>query len=701
MQKSGFLSLFFRFFRVNIPYLDKLFLSLMVSILSQIIILLPPLFVKVIFDYAYIYQDLNILIIFSLFSFLLGFFILLFNILNSFLNLYLDQEVSQIFYDLLYSKFQVLPMRFYKNYETGDLIYRMTKDVEDTIDTTVNATKLGIATILKLVVLLVIAFSMNATLTCLALVGIPFQFLQTHYFSKKLQVINKKNKETSADMYAIIIERIANIKLIKMFAQGKKEVNRFILKVKELFQIEKANLLFSNANTFCNSNLYAVWSLVLGIYTGYLVITGSLTIGQAVAIGTYIALLNDPFDTLAMLYQKFLTSVVAFRRIAEVLDYSEEETATGIKPENIQGKIILNEVSFGYTDEKLIIDNLSLIIESKSSCAFVGRSGIGKSSLIDVLLRFYPLNSGTIFLDSYNIYELDLNFLRKNVALIPQEVVLLEGSIKENIIFGLEEEVPMEVIISAAKKANAHEFIMSLPNGYDTHYGNKGISLSGGQRQRIAIARAIIMKPKVLIFDEATSALDSESEKYIQAVIENLQKEITVIIVAHRLSTVKHVDNIYVLGTDAKILEQGSYSSLLKKRGFFYRLHEMQFGGFQEFLTQLDILAKTASRYKRDITLAKIQLTNFNELEKVCSEQELVHYMEELVINLAQNIREVDLISYQLNGTIWVVFPETSTAGAEVALERMKNMSILHKYPEPLNQKINIEFEFKNIEELK
>ena len=690
--------LFFHFFTKSLGYFDKILLSLFIAILAQVFILIPPLFIKVIFDYAYRYHDFSIIIIFSLLAFGLGFFILIFNLLNSFINLYLDQELSKLYYQMLYTKFQVLPMKFYQTFQTGDLVYRMAQDVSEAVETVLNSTKTTISTVLKLVFLLFIAFKMNTGLTLLALIGVPLQFLQTHYFAKKMQIIAQKNKEVSSSIYGLIIEKISNIKLIKMFAQGDREVTRFINKTEELFEVERNNLLVSNWNTFFANNINAIWSTILAIYTGFAVITGSLSIGEAVAISTYIALLSDPFNTLANIYRQFLTAKSAFKRITEVLDYEEESIPENtLKDVDLKGHITFKNVSFGYDPQKLIIKNLNLTISAFSSVAFVGKSGIGKSSLIDLLLRFYHLTGGQILIDDYDITDLNLLFLRRNIALIPQEIGLLEGTIKENIAFGLMREATEEEITTYAKKADAHEFIVKLPQGYDTLVGKKGISLSGGQRQRIAIARALITKPKIIIFDEATSALDSESEKYIQVTIEKLQKELTVVIVAHRLSTIKHVDNIVVLGQNGEILEHGTYLELIKKRGYFYRLHELQFGGFQEFLQELYILLKTSVRYGRVLSVAKLKIQRFDLIQKNMSEQGIVNFLEDLVMMVVLSIREVDLVSYQIDGSVWLAFPETPLSGAEIALERIKKSIENLNFPEPFNFPVRVEVAVKEL----
>ncbi|MFA5878642.1 MAG: ABC transporter ATP-binding protein [Candidatus Margulisiibacteriota bacterium] len=693
-------TLFFRFFTKTLIYLDKIVLSLFIAILSQVFILIPPLFIKVIFDYAYYYQDFSILLIFMLLGVFIGFSVLLFNLLNSFINLYLDQETSKIYYKLLYAKFQVLPMKFYQEFQTGDLVYRMSSDINEAVDTVLNSTKSTISTLCKLGALLFIALQMNAGLTLLALLGVPLQFLQTHYFAKKMQAIAQKNKEVSASIYGIIIEKISNIKLIKMFAQGDKEIAKFIHKTDELFEVEQKNLFVSNLNTFSSSNINTIWTTALAIYTGFLVINGQLSIGEAIAISTYIALLSDPFNTLAALYRQLITAKSAFNRIVEVLDYEEENLQKGtIKDVELKGCVTFKNVNFGYTPNKLIIKNLNLTIPELSSFAFVGKSGIGKSSLIDLLLRFYNLDSGQILIDNYDITDLDLLFLRRHIALIPQDIGLLDGTIRENITFGVNEKISDDEVITYAKKADAHEFIIKLPLGYNTLVGKKGISLSGGQKQRIAIARALITKPRIIIFDEATSALDSESEKYIHVTIENLQKELTIIIIAHRLSTIKHVNNIVVLGQEGEILETGSYFELINKRGYFYRLHELQFGGFQEFLHELYILLKTSMRYQRNLSVTKFKIQRFNLLQKNISEQELVNFLEDLVMTIALSIREVDLVSYQMDGSIWLALPETSFAGAEIVISRIKNSIESLYFPEPYNFPIKIETTLKELKQ--
>ncbi len=680
---------FWRFAKLSLPYWDKILLSFVVGNFIELGMLLPPLILRVLFDYIYPYKDLSMLLTFSLLPLVLTIILNLLSILRSFTDLYINQNVFKRLYAQFYSKIQRLPLRFFQEHQTGDLIYRMTDDLQVIENTVLGTIPTLFSALIKLVVLLVICFSMNISLTCIALVGVPLHFWQTHYFAHKLRNVNQETQEMNSRLFDLLEERLSNIKLIKLFHTWSMEVDQLLNQVSSLFFIERKQKLTTSSYTIISTILNRTWVMILGVYTGYCLIRGQLTLGEVVAITSYIAMLQSPFDSISSLYNQFIVSSVSFDRIADILNHSVEykEHEDG-KIVPLLGNIQFKNVGFSYDNQRQILKNISFEVPQGGSVAIVGKSGIGKSSIIDLLLRFYPVNEGQILIDQLDINQIKVSYLRQQVGLISQDACLFYGTIRDNIAFGIETSVSDEDILKASKMADAHDFIMELPDQYLSQVGPKGTHLSSGQRQKIAIARALLREPKIIIFDEATSSLDGESEKQIQKTLEKLRGKTTVIVVAHRLSSIKTVDTIIVIGNDGNIAESGHASELMEKKGLFYKLYELQFGGFQQFAHQLQFLLKTLRRYDRPVSLAVFKLIHFDKIQQHLDEKALDQFIDDIHLTISLFMREVDYVSYESDGRFWIALPETPNEGALMACERLeKHLQELPQYSPPIELK--------------
>ncbi len=677
---------------MTLPFWDKILLSFIVGNCIELGMLLPPLVLRVLFDYVYPYKDFDLLIVFALIPLFLTVVLNGLGILRSFTDLYVNQQVFESLYASFYSKIQRLPIRFFHDHPTGDIMYRMTDDLQ-VIEVTVLSTIPNLLSALfKLSVLLFICFSMNASLTILALIGVPFYFAHTHVFSKKMQEINYENKEMNARLFDLLEERLSNIKLIKLLHSWSTEVDQLLSHVSRMFLVERKEKLTQSSYTIVGTVFSRFWAMVLGLYTGYSIISGNMTLGEVVAITSYITMLQNPFTTISSLYSQFIISSVSFQRVTEILDF-EAESEEHEKGQDlvIAGSIRFDNVSFAYDSERNILNDITFSVDSGNSLAIVGRTGIGKSSIVDLLLRFYQPQKGRILIDGIDISSVKLRALREQISLISQDSCLFYGSIRDNIAFGIDDHAVSDAdIIEAATKADAHDFIMSLPGQYHFQVGPRGVNLSNGERQKIAIARALLKKPKIIIFDEATAALDGESEKQLHKTITKLKGQATVILIAHRLSTIKSVDHILVIGNEGNVAETGSLVDLMEKKGLFYKLYELQLGGFEQFLQQVHFLSKSLKRYNRPFSIAVADVVGFQVLSQRVDEKRLDHFIDDCGLTISLFLREVDYACYQSNGRFWIALPETQEDGARHACMRLEKHLRDVKFPQLSLQGIHI-----------
>lgn len=397
--------------------------------------------------------------------------------------------------------------------------------------------------------------------------------------NKRMQTTFMENRKKIGDVNSSLQDTLAGIRVVQSFAN--EEVER-----KKFYKSNHAFLLSKDANYRCMGNFMG-WNLffqgmmylVTLTFGGYLITKGQMQVGDLAMYSLYIGIFISPIQVLVELTEMIQKGLSGFRRFLDIIETEpeivDEENAVPIQ--NPQGDISYNDVSFSYEDNEIVLNHINFKIESGKSVALVGPSGGGKTTICSLLPRFYDITGGTITIGGQNIREMTLESLRNSIGIVQQDVYLFGGTVKENIAYG-KPDASMDEIIQAAKKANIHDFIMGLPDGYDTFVGERGTRLSGGQKQRISIARVFLKNPPILILDEATSALDNESERHIQKSLEALSKNRTTITIAHRLSTIKNADEILVV-YDHTIRERGSHRDLMKKDGIYARYYKMQFEG--------------------------------------------------------------------------------------------------------------------------
>jgi ABC-type multidrug transport system fused ATPase/permease subunit len=563
------------YFKLLLPYWDKSTLSLLCVGIGVLFGMLTPLITKILIDYVYPNQDVYLLTFLVIFGIVIFLFDTFFSYVTNYLDTYIHQTLSIDLRKKFFTKILRLPMSVHREKQVGDMMVRVTDDIDVIVDTIAEIIPVLIKTILQLIALLIICTLIDWNLTLLALAGIPLYFIQTKFFAKKFEDIQGKAQKRESEIYTFYQEKMSNVKTIKSFNQEIYETGRLIDKLKTVFRLVRENLFMGMFNSFFDSTMVMLWTSFIAWFAGYRVITGHITIGEIMAILVYLGQIHRPFMDFGEVYKSVVQSFVSINRVNEIMD-AELEAYQDVKTfvlYYIDGKIKFDKVSFHYADTKeYILKNISLTAGPGQITAIAGASGAGKSTILDLILRFIEPSEGKIYIDKYDLKQVSLMTLRAYISIVSQDVIIFSGTIRDNLQYGRKEVYEKEMI-QAAKDAEIHDFIKSLPDGYDTLIGEGGMGLSGGQIQRLSIARALYRDVKILVLDEATSALDSISEAKIY---ENLKKRIkdkTVILISHRISTLKNADVIYVI-SENKISEHGSFDELLAKKGEFYEFYQ-------------------------------------------------------------------------------------------------------------------------------
>lgn len=496
---------------------------------------------------------------------------------QNYLMSYVGQSVIIDIRAAVFKKLQRLSVSFYDKNKTGTIMSYVTNDVNALQSAMVENTIEMITEGFILIGSVVAMIYLDWRLTLFTVCTFPVVLWFMEFFGKKIRKTGGRIQECTADITSVLQESVASARVIKSFVREDYEVDRFDVENKANFRANMKNAQLMATLTPVVELVAAIGVTMIIWYGGSNVINGTITAGSLVAFLTYAVNISNPIKRLTRVIGNIQKALAAAQRVFMIIDMPEEiaESRDAKQLPEVIGKVEFQNVSFAYNDKGNVITDLSFSVKPGEVIAIVGPSGAGKSTIANLLPRFYDVNKGDIKIDGHSVREVTLDSLREQVGIVPQETMLFNGSVYNNILYG-RLDATKEEIEAAAKAANAHDFIMQLTDGYETKLGDRGVNLSGGQRQRIAIARAILKNPRILILDEATSALDTESERVVQEALDRLMVGRTSFVIAHRLSTVKNADKILVL-EKGNLVESGTHDELLALDGLYAHLYKIQY----------------------------------------------------------------------------------------------------------------------------
>jgi ATP-binding cassette, subfamily B, bacterial len=573
-------SKFKKFISYYRPYLGLFISDMFFALLAAAISLVYPLIVRYITNELLPNYEISdaIHIIIKLSLLMIGLAIL--EMVSNFYIAYKGHMMgAKMEYDMrndIFEHYQKLSFNFYDNQKTGQLMTRITNDLFDITELCHHGPEDIVISIIKFVGAFIILVNINLPLTLIVFAFIPIMFVFAYQMKNKMNSAFRRNRERIAEINSQIEDNLSGIRVVKSFANENREMDKF-QDGNQKFVESKKNSYWQMATFHSGLGLFtSLINVAVIAGGGLLIINDIIVLSDLLTFLLYINNIIEPVRKLINFTEQFQNGITGFDRFMEIMniqpDIVDKKDSVALK--DVKGNIEFKNVSFKYNDTKTdVFSNINLKVDAGDYLALVGPSGVGKTTMCSLIPRFYEVTQGSITLDGVDIRDIKLRSLRKNIGIVQQDVYLFAGTVMDNIRYGKLEATDVE-IIEAAKNANAHEFIMELPDGYNTYIGQRGVKLSGGQKQRISIARVFLKNPPILIFDEATSALDNESEKVVQESLEKLAKNRTTFVIAHRLSTIRNAKDIIVL-TEEGIKERGNHTELLNQNGIYAGLYQL------------------------------------------------------------------------------------------------------------------------------
>ena len=561
------------------PYKKVFLADMFFAIMASFIALLIPLVVRYVTAkviYMPAEQVVKTMIIIAI---VVGILILFQCYCNYYIANYGHVMGAKIEYDMraeIFGHFQKLSFSFYDDEKVGQLMSRITSDLFDITELLHHGPENVTISVIKIIGALAILLSINVRLALIAFLLVPFMLVYAYFFNKKMKQAFRVNRIKIAEINAQIEDNLSGIRVVKSFANEDLENKKFKVGNDAFLEAKKNNYKYMGGYNSGLTAFTTMINLLVIVSGGLMIIKDMISVTDLVTFLLYINIFTDPIKTLIDFTEQFQNGYSGYERFLQILSIEPEikDSENAVSISNVKGDIKLEDVSFKYNDSShRVLKHINLEVKAGSYVALVGSSGAGKTTLCNLIPRFYEATSGKITIDGKDIKDIKLKDLRDNIGIVQQDVYLFVGTVYDNIRYG-RPDATREEVIAAAKEANAYNFIMSLPNGFETDIGQRGIKLSGGQKQRISIARVFLKNPPILIFDEATSALDNESEKIVQESMEKLAKNRTTMVIAHRLSTIRNAEKILVL-TDKGIEEQGTHKELMDKHGIYYDLYNV------------------------------------------------------------------------------------------------------------------------------
>lgn len=561
------------------PYKKVFFADMFFAFLGAVTTLILPLIIRYVTG-TLVYEPRNVMLEgVAICAVIMVVLVLIQCYSNYYISNYGHVMGAKIEYDMrneIFGHFQKLSFSFYDNQKVGQLMSRITNDLFDITELLHHGPEEIVISTIKLIGSFVVLMVINVKLALAAFAIIPIMIVYAYTLNRKMKRAFKNNRAKVADINAGIEDNLSGIRVVKSFANEDIEQQKFIAGNDRFLASKKDSYLYMG-RYHSGLGAFVTMITVIVMVTGAILLNdGSLKTTDLLTFLLYISNFTEPVKTLINFAEQFQNGMTGYERFLDIMaiepEIKDSENAIDIK--KVEGRVSFENVSFKYeADLENVLSNVNLKVDKGEYVALVGSSGAGKTTLCSLIPRFYEVSEGGIKVDDTDIRDIKLKCLRQNIGVVQQDVYLFVGSVKENIRYG-KPDATDEEIIEAAKSANAHEFIMGLPDGYDTYIGQRGVKLSGGQKQRLSIARVFLKNPPILIFDEATSALDNESEKVVQESLEKLAKNRTTFVIAHRLSTIRNAKRILVL-TENGIEEQGTHEELIEMNGIYKALYSL------------------------------------------------------------------------------------------------------------------------------